>query len=288
MVILTIAIVMAIIAVSLFAYSFVALDEDSRGLSRLFSGGVALLTAIVLAFSMVYTIQPREVGVKVAFGKTQGSVDSGLHIKAPWTSIKKYDGSIQNDVFNGEDQITVRLGNSSQAKADASIRWQLKVDNAESLYADYKTFDNIRDNLVERNFQAAMNSAFAEYNPLADVQSADNNNGDALSKIAAQVKETLQAKVGNHVDIHDVTIPILNYDESTQRKIDELQSEVARTRTAEQKQKTSEAEKRANEILEGSLSTDVLTSKCLDIADRNGKDILGCIPGTTGQPVINR
>lgn len=250
-------------------------------------GAIAIVAALVVAaFSMTTTVGAREVGVKVAYGKTSGSLGSGIHIKAPWVKVEKMDGAIQNDTYNGENQIDVRLGNNSKAKADTSVRWQLKVDNAEQLYMDYKTFDNIKENLVERNLRAAMNEAFASYNPLADVETASGNDGDVYGKLAQEVTDKLQEKVGDQIDIHSVVIPIVNFDDSTQGKIDQLQAEIAQTRVAEQKRQTADAEAAANRALSDSLSNEVLTSKCLDIVDKDNQSPLGCFPGTAASPLV--
>ena len=299
-------------------------DRELRDAAPKFKTGAVLtiiIALIVTLFASTTIVPPRTVGVKVALGKPVGSVGNGFHFKAPWTSVEKMDASIQNDVYNGDKTITVRLGNNTEAEADASIRWQLKQDNIEQLFLDYKTFDNIRDNLVTRNFRAAMNEAFASYDPLATVESANNSDADkALPGIAEKVKDKLQDKLGDDIIIHDfrmvsgpthtnvifdavvpfgfrlsdqtveekITIPLVNFDESTQNRINELQAETARTRIANQKQETADAEAKANKILEDSVTPEVLSSKCLDIADRNNKDVLGCIAGTTGQPIINK
>lgn len=292
----TIIIGIAVVIAALSAAIGIALkksdDRELRDAAPKFKTGAVLtiiIALIVTLFASTTIVPPRTVGVKVALGKPVGSVGNGFHFKAPWTSVEKMDASIQNDVYNGDKTITVRLGNNTEAEADASIRWQLKQDNIEQLFLDYKTFDNIRDNLVTRNFRAAMNEAFASYDPLATVESANNSDADkALPGIAEKVKDKLQDKLGDDIIIHEVTIPLVNFDESTQNRINELQAETARTRIANQKQETADAEAKANKILEDSVTPEVLSSKCLDIADRNNKDVLGCIAGTTGQPIINK
>lgn len=249
-------------------------------------GLAAFATACILLMCTV-VIPPRTVGVKVAFGKPVGAIGNGLHTKAPWTSVEKLDGSVQNDVYNGDSTITVRLGNNSRAEADVSIQWRMLTDNAEKLFLDYKTFDSIRSNLVDRNLRATLNDVMADYNPLSTVAaSKDSTAGVDLEGMGNAVQKRLQAKLGSDIDVISVTIPIVKFDDSTQAKIDELQAEIARTRVAEQKQQTAEAERRANEILDRSVSDNVLTSKCLDIVDRSGKSPLGCFPGASGQPVV--
>lgn len=291
-IIIGIAVVIAVISAAIGVAMKQSSDHELRDAAPKFKTAAIfsmIAALIVTLFASTAIVPPRTVGVKVALGKPVGSVGNGFHFKAPWTSVEKMDASIQNDVYNGDKTITVRLGNNTEAEADASIRWQLKQDNIEQLFLDYKTFDNIRDNLVTRNFRAAMNEAFASYDPLATVESANNSGADKdLPGIAEKVKDALQSKLGDDIIIHEVTIPLVNFDEATQSRINELQAETARTRIANQKQETADAEAKANKILEDSVTPEVLSSKCLDIADRNNKDILGCIAGTTGQPIVNK
>ena len=291
-IIIGIAVVIAVISAAIGIAMKQSSDHELRDAAPKFKTAAIfsmIASLIITLFASAAIVPPRTVGVKVALGKPVGSVGNGFHFKAPWTNVEKMDASIQNDVYNGDKTITVRLGNNTEAEADASIRWQLKQDNIEQLFLDYKTFDNIRDNLVTRNFRAAMNEAFASYDPLATVESANNSDADKdLPGIAEKVKDALQSKLGDDIIIHEVTIPLVNFDEATQNRINELQAETARTRIANQKQETADAEAKANKILEDSVTPEVLSSKCLDIADRNNKDILGCIAGTTGQPIVNK
>ncbi|WPF65912.1 MULTISPECIES: SPFH domain-containing protein [unclassified Corynebacterium] len=255
---------------------------------RIIGGSTIAVAVIILILTCVTVVQPRTVGIKTAFGKPTGSLGNGLHIKAPWESVTKLDGAKQNDIYRdgGENtlgSIEVRLGNDAKATVDASLQWQLKVDRAEELFMDYRTFEGIQSNLVDRNFRAALNEVMSGYDPLSPANvDADH---DTLAVLSQQTLERMRAKVNGQIEVHSVTIPIINFDEATQARIDELQSEIARTRIAEQKKATNEAEARANQALEGSLTPEVLTSKCLDIVAEHGQSPLGCFP-TDVQPVV--
>ncbi|MBC3185755.1 SPFH domain-containing protein [Corynebacterium sp. zg-331] len=254
---------------------------------RIIGGATTAIGVIVLALSCVTVVQPRTVGITTAFGKPTGSLGNGLHLKAPWESVTKLDGAKQNDIYRdgGEDtlgNIEVRLGNDAKATVDASLQWQLKVDRAEELFMDYRTFEGIQSNLVDRNFRAALNEVMSGYDPLSPGNV--DANSDTLAALSQQTLDKMRAKVNGQIEVHSVTIPIINFDQSTQARIDELQSEIARTRIAEQKKATNEAEARANQALAGSLSPEVLTSKCLDIVADSNQSPLGCFP-TGVQPV---
>ena len=257
--------------------------EGPRGFFRLLTAGGVLVTLIVTALFSFVIVQPRTVGVVVAFGKPVDTIGHGFHVKAPWEKVEKLDGAVQNDIYAGETAIPARLGNNGNATVDASIQWQLKTDDAMSVFLDYRTFEGIQSNLVDRNFKAAVNEVMAEYDPLNAADPAEG--GQDLAALSLAVQEKMQEKVGTQIEIRSVTLPIINFDEATQARINELQSETAKTRVAEQKKQTSTAEAEANEILEQSITEETLTSKCLDIVAETGQSPIGCFPTTGTQPV---
>lgn len=249
------------------------------------SGIVIFILFVLLIFSTTI-VPPRNVGVEVYFGRTSRVLSPGLHLTKPFASVVDMDGTIQNDSYVGDRAVEVRLGNNSKAKADASVRWQIKLDSAEQLFLDYKDFDGIRQNLVDREFRSAINEVMAGYNPLSP--DSVNREGNDLGELAHKTLELMRQRVGDKVEIHSVVIPIVDFDDATQNKLDELQAEIARTRTAEQRQKTAAAESEANRKLSEGITTEVLVSKCLDIADRNNQSPLGCFPGTSALPTVQR
>lgn len=63
-----------------------------------------------------------------------------------------------------------------------------------------------------------------------------------------------------------MTIPVINFDQETQDRINRYQTEIGNTRIAEQRKLTATAEAAANSILAKSVSDqpNVLVSRCLD------------------------
>lgn len=257
--------------------------EGPRGFFRILTAGGVLATLIVTALFSFVIVQPRTVGVVVAFGKPVDVIDHGFHVKAPWEKVEKLDGAVQNDIYSGETAIPVRLGNNGKATVDASIQWQLKTDEAMDVFLDYRTFDGIRSNLVDRNFKAALNEVMATYDPLNYTDEAEG--GKDLAALSQAVQEEMQDRVGNQIEVRSVTLPLVNFDEATQARVNELQAESAKTRVAEQKKQTSTAEAEANKILEQSVTDETLTSKCLDIVRETKQSPIGCFPTAGTQPV---
>lgn len=257
--------------------------SDEKRVAKGVGAALLALGVIIGAVGSTTIVQPRTVGVKVALGKPTGVVGNGFHVKAPWEKVEKLDGSVQNDVYSGDSSISVRLGNNSRATVDASIQWRLKTDEAMQVFLDYKTFEGIQSNLVDRNFRTALNEAFAEYDPLN--YTSPEEGGKALSELSAKVQENMTAKVGKQIEVRSVSLPLIAFDEATQKRIDDLQSESAKTRVANQKKETSKAEAEANETLEKSVTDKTLTSKCLDIVAESGQSPIGCFPGNSASPV---
>ena len=245
------------------------------------AGGLALFVLILGSTTIVST---RNIGVVTTFGRPGSTLNNGLHWKAPWQSVTEMNGTIQIDNHTGEYATTVRLGNNSTAHVDNSVRWRIQPAAADELFLDYRDFENVRDNLVTRELRAALNEVFADFDPLAP----ENTEGTNVQALGDKVAEKLRSKVGDQIEILNVIVPLVNYDEATQDRINALNVEKANTRVAEQRAKTAAAEARANEILAGSVSNDpnVLVSKCLDAAREANISPLGCWPNTTAVPTV--
>ncbi|MGE2836922.1 SPFH domain-containing protein [Mycobacterium sp. SMC-4] len=255
---------------------------ETRGTRIAVVGGV--LTVVVLILGSTTMVSTRNIGVVTTLGRPSGTLSNGLHLKAPWQRVTEMDGAIQIDNHTGEHATTVRLGNNSTAFVDNSVRWRIQAAAADELFLDYRDFHNVRENLVTRELRAALNEVFSDFDPLAP----ENVEGTDVQALGDDVADKLRAKVGDQVDIINVIIPLVSYDEATQGRINALNAERANTRVAEQRAQTAAAEARANEVLADSVSDNpnVLVSKCLDAAREAALSPLGCWPGAPVVPTV--
>lgn len=243
------------------------------------SGFVAVLCLVLASTTIVGT---RQVGVATQFNRPTGATYSnGFHFKSPLVKVHEMDGAVQIDTYQGDNRIAVRLGNNSTALADASIRWQIKQDAADELFIQYKTFDGVRVNLIERNLKVALNEAFAEFDPLA----TKNLGESPLPSISAAALVVLRTKVGGEVDIIDVSVPTIDYDDKTEERINQINEERANTTKAEQEIKTNVARREAAEKLAGMAPPDlrIAIANCLNKMAETGQS-LNCFP--IGQGVV--
>ncbi|WJJ55507.1 band-7-like membrane protein [Mycobacterium phage prophiT49-2] len=101
--------------------------REERHIPLLTAAGAGVFALIFGIFASITTVGTRQIGIETTFGRPNGStLSNGLHFKAPWANVTEMDGAIQIDQHKGDNRIKVRLGNSSTADADVSVRWQIK------------------------------------------------------------------------------------------------------------------------------------------------------------------
>ena len=258
-------------------------------------GAVAAFVVSILALgSMCTTTVPtKQYGVVTTFNKPTGMLKTGLHLIWPWQEVHDYDAAIQMDTRedgnNKAPCTTVRIAHQATACVNTSIKWRIKENSVDSLYQNYKSFDNVRHTLVDRELTSALNEAFNTYDALA-VNAKGESNVPALSDLSAEVTKTMQKRVGDQIEVLNVLIPSIKLDTNIQNKVNSLLSQVAQTRIAEQTIKTNEKQAEANKKLSQSLNNDpnVLVSKCLDIVESNNSLPAGftCWPGNASSVVV--
>lgn len=281
---MTLAVVFMIIfatvaAIALFT-AFIARDSDNKALAVVVAVGAVLLTGAVAFMGSIEVVGTRQIGVVTSFNRPTGeSMSNGFHFKAPWKEVHEMDAAVQIDTYQKDNKIDVRLGNNSTAHADASIRWQIKPEAASELFVQYKSFDGVKANLIERNLKVALNEAFAEFDPL----NKKNLEESPLPRIADNALKLLRDKVGEQVEILDVSVPTIEYSPETEKRINEINEERARTTAAAQQVQTNEQKRKAAEELAKMPPPDlkIAIANCLNKMAETGQN-LNCFPIGTG------
>lgn len=292
----------AFIAIVALIISTMADDVDFRRFTRIVAVGVGVVSVLILTSGCVTFVSTRSFAVQTGFGRPVGEAfNNGPHLKAPWTVTHDMDGAIQIDKYSqdpgskdGDDhdhRMLIRLGNSSTARADVSIRWQMKQAAASELFQQYKTFDNVRTNLVERNLAVALNDVFATFDPLAP----KNLEVSPFPQLALQAADLLRnmntdkgVKLSDQIDVIDVNVPTIGYDGDTEKRINEINTQRAATSKALEAQKTAIAQSKANDLLKASISDNpaVVAQNCVTAAIEHGISPLGCWPGAAAMPTV--
>ena len=232
--------------------------------------GLTVLGVVLSLWSSATIVSTKNVGVETSFGRPNAqTLTNGFHMILPWNEVTEMDAAIQTDNHIKDANpgcIGVKIAHQAQACVNVSIRWRIVEDTANTLFQDYREFSNVRDSLVTRQLSAELNATFETYDPLAVNESGASTAPD-LASLSDTVTKNLQGKVGDQINVLSVIISLVNFDDATQNRINQLQSEIANTRIATQAVKTAAQQALANQALAASLSKDpnVLVSKCFDL-----------------------
>src|ERR1700761_5360038 len=158
------------------------------------------LTVIFLLASSIQIVSTKNVGIETSFGKTSGHLSNGIHLTAPWVTVTEMDAAIQTDSYTGSSCLDVRIANQQTACVNISIRWRIQPDQADYLFQNYRTFDNVRDSLVTRELTAAVNNQLTNYNPLNSISAtstgaANYPTNPSLTQIATKVTDQMRREI---------------------------------------------------------------------------------------------
>ncbi|HCT81108.1 MAG TPA: hypothetical protein DGT23_31975 [Micromonosporaceae bacterium] len=272
MILFIVTVILAIAGIGIVAKGKVTANKGYRRI-----GGIALaLSALTLIFNIFTIVPTRNIAVSMAFGKPTGTLGNGFHFIAPWETTEEYDAAIQTlkfdgDAADGRPTQKVRLANSATADVDVTVQWQIDPSaDIQQLHLDYRNFDNIQDNVVQRQLAGALNAVFEGYDPLLALKSGQSGTGQVtLAQLAELVQRELTKLLPKGLLVRSITIPLIRFDPKVQEALDKYQQTLAETQIAEQRQKTATALKAANDILASANNTPgVLFQNCLDLTER--------------------
>lgn len=254
------------------------------------AGIIGVISTMVASYDRVDT---RNVGIITAFGRPVEERGAGIAWHAPWEQMSELTEAIQLQAFEGVNfhnpgtAVNVRLANNSQAFVSENLNWRLRAGSAPKLFQDYggskaDVFKVITENLVDRQAQVALSHVFAAFDPTTQAQGTD------LPKLALEVKKALQDAVGGDIEILDVRIPRIFYDDGTQQRIDAHNQKVQETLNAEQDVRTAEQNRRAAEERAKQPVPDIriAISNCINAAAAEHRDAAGCFGQIGGTPLI--
>lgn len=261
-VIFLIVVVLGIVVVAATAYEM--RGESNRGAVVFGTAFLFGVVAGIFLFIDSATIVPtRAVGVEVAFGKPVGKLDNGFHLINPLHKVEKFDTRKQTIVMHGDGQnadapcVNVRLGNQTTACVDVNrAQWNINPDgDIIGLYKQFKSFDSIEHSVVQGQIQNGLINTLSGFNPLANVnpdgtvsntavKTTDQLSTDALTTAQSEITKA----VGDGVKL-DLLQIFVNYEATTQQKLDDYAKSIGETRIAHQNGLTAAENAKANKAL---------------------------------------
>lgn len=254
---------------------------------------VALFLLIMASFKIVPT---NTIGIVTSFGKPVDAKPNGFQVKAPWQKVAEFDASRQYLKFVGggnnktpaEDGkefpcIQVKMEREAKGCINVVIGWQLRAGTAAErqqsveLFKAHKTFDRLTENFMAANARSATTAVYDLVNPLVPEKNP------TFAQLSKQLDTKLKELVSDEVTIISAQVTGADYDDTTDKRIADMQSEYAKTEQAKQQELTNRAVSAANAALVQSLTPEVLQAECLKIARETGTTPGACLqPGWGG------
>lgn len=197
---------------------------------------VALIVAIILAFSMIKTVPTGYTGILTTFGRVEpNTVSAGVHVIAPWQKIVKLDNrtqkvSVETDTFSKDIQ---------QVKVSLAVNFCIDQATAQELYKTVGV--NYYESVVLPRILENVKAVVAEY-------SAENlvaKRGELSDEILTRLTDDAAAYGINIISISVEDIDFTDeFTDAVERKQVATQNKLAAE--TEQAQKTMEEQAAAD------------------------------------------
>lgn len=248
------------------------------------------IVAVLLGLRSFYTQDAGEVVVIRSWTGNLGGYteETGLHFKAPWQSVIRYD--IRNNLINlyrdteyayngGAAEgscVTINDKGGASADIDLQVVYSLDADAAMQLYVDYGTQKHFTEVVIQNDVRATAREVAGQYDTITIL----TNRGQLTQGLTNALSEKWK-KLG--LDVEQVSIQDVRYPDSIKDKYAEAQAaEVAKAKAlneqetakvrAETKLIEAEGEASANKVLTESLTPEVLQQHYIETLESIGSN----------------
>lgn len=249
-----------------------------------FIGGLVAFFGFIVVIALFMsstTIGARSVGVETRFGKYVSTQQSGHHWLSPFSTVEEFSTLTQNlhlDGKSGDDhgsQTRVAFKGGASGSADVTVRYRITDGGVGKLWHDYKTFENVRDNLVTADSQNTIRTEFSNYTP---VDAIDGNN---LNTIMKNVQGALDTKLEAYgITVDSVQVTNVELGKQAQASLDRIVEANANVQRAQADQQRATIEAQTARIRQSSQTPESLQRYCLEIVNAWDKAKNGDLPAT--------
>jgi regulator of protease activity HflC (stomatin/prohibitin superfamily) len=230
-----------------------------------------LTFAVSWLLNSYVNVPARTVDIQQSFGKAVGTLTPGLNWITPWSEVTEFptlNQPLDLDATDNTDSskaspVGVKFLGGGAGAVNVNMNWQIKTDNdAIKLWENWKSFDLVRDKVVNQKAQSTVAEVFGKYTP------EDAVKGENIPKLATAIKESLNTKlVVDGIMIEDVNLKKIDLDGPIQDRINKQVEDQADNNRAVIKQQTAKTDAETNRIAQQNLTDPVLKNKCLDITN---------------------
>jgi len=254
---------------------------------------IVLILVLIFSNATFLTIDAGERGV--IFRRFSGGLDKenifspGFHVIAPWNNMYVYD--VRETQL--EEEMEVLSSNGLNISVDVTVRVHPKYEGIGNLHEEFG--EDYLSSLVRPEVRSAVRNVIGRFTP-----------EELYSTKRDQVQEMIQEELGNTLDknyinlratlIRDIALPE-KVKTAIEEKLEAEQSALKYEYILEQERKEAErriieaeAKAKANQILNASLSDNILRDKgieaTLELANSGNSKVIVVGSGESGLPLI--
>lgn len=246
----------------------------------------ALCGLLICLLGCVTKIPANSVGIVYSpFGGTkEETLDEGFHLKNPLDKVYDISTEVQTKKI---ENLTTQTKDAQFLTSTLDIKYRVNVANAHVVFKQFKTLDKMSENLIEPTTQRVLEIITTKYNVI-DIL------GEERTKVYTELEAKLTEEFAKYgVNFHSISITDMDAGAALEKAIEEEAVAKKAVETAEQnllkteteaKQKSvqaqadqdaakikaetkkieAQAEKEANEMLNQSLSDDILQKEWIE------------------------
>ncbi|GGV03853.1 hypothetical protein GCM10010495_14330 [Kitasatospora herbaricolor] len=256
----------------------------------LLSGVLGLLVGLS---TVMYVVDPYQVGVPTTLGKVGGTWQSGLHLKSPLTDVTTFSTRPADLDLTGDNTVEVRSSEGGVLYADLTVKWSIDPEHTLALYKLAGSAEAVEQRLVYPDSREIVRNVFARHTGVEGYSSQREAISTEIDQLITQ-RLAPRGILVNGVNLRNVK-PSDGLQKAIDQKIQQDQATAqaeAATRTAkaeaEKRKIESESTAAANSVIANSLTDKILLSQCIEAfkaaAEKNPVYASPC--GSAGTPVI--
>lgn len=232
---------------------------------------IAAALLVIVFFLSSTIVSARSVGIETTLGKYTRTLDNGFHWKSPVSKVEEFPTTAQ--YLDTQAPITFAGGGSGTQSL--TVRWTIRADEAGTLWEKYRSFENVRDQLVQPTVKDSVRAVFANYSPV------DARSGDNVRKISEQITNDLTHTLApSGINVDSISLTGTGLDESAQKSLDrvtEAQSNIERAKADFERAKI---EAKTDQERNKNVTDENLVLKCLEITNNWNTGANGALPAT--------
>lgn len=232
------------------------LPETNLPIGRAVGVAVLMIVGVVVAGGAVYTVDQGERGVVTRNGAVIGSVDEGLHFKAPVIdAVHRYDvrsnaytmssksgegSGTSGERVSRDDSIDALSSEGMELRIDATVRYHIGADQVQNLYTNVAVDEaGVVEKIVRPTARAAIRDCASNYKGLA-VYSTERESFQSCvdEKITSEFEEN--GVILETVQIRSINLPAsvidsINEKQAAEKRVEKKEAEIEIAKKEKQK-----------------------------------------------------